>query len=181
MVETYSTMPIQWVPLIIGSPESSEDLAHSRAMERRLARILASWEGTPYMAGQGLRGVAADCVRSMVSIICEWVKQPVPELETLPNDAAMHTRRGAIRSMYTIRRKLPPHKRVRVQDAKTVRPGDILVTGARSGGPGHAIIVGPQRNTLWHATSTGFNKCGWALPLEYTRLMAVIHFLHQPA
>ena len=46
----------------------------------------------------------------------------------------------------------------------TVEPGDIVVTGAVGGGPGHVAIVGARRNTLWHAVSgPGFHQTGWAL------------------
>lgn len=164
-----------WEPLKLGEGHLSDDLVASQRAERRLARILASWEGTPYAAGQGYRGVGGDCVRATVLILSEWMRWSPPSLTTLPPDAALHDRVGAMRGLHRIRRALPPHTRLR--GVLRAQPGDVLITGHPSGGPGHAIIVGPQRNTLWQATqSAGFARCGWALPPEFARLYAVLRF-----
>ena len=53
----------------------------------------------------------------------------------------------------------PKHERV---NGREVQPGDILVVGQR--GPGHAMIVGPRRNTIWHASATHVHYTGWELP-----------------
>lgn len=141
---------------------------------RRLAKILRSWEGTPYGAGQALRGVAGDCVRSTVSIVCEWLRLPMPALATLPQDAALHNRRGAIRGLHRIRRALPPHTRLKGLE---LQPGDIIVTGPPHGGPGHAIIVGTERANLWHTNpEAGMLRCGWALPPQHSKLFAAYRF-----
>ena len=167
----YTPLNMEWAPLDIpGEP------ANSARSSARLARILKSWEDTPYMAGQGYKGVGADCVRATVAIMAEWIRWPTPSYTTLPPDAALHDRRGAIKALYRILRALPAHERVRGR-AKKVYPGDVLITGHPNGGPGHAIIVGADRNTLWQATqSAGFIRCGWALPPEFCRVYAVMRF-----
>jgi len=167
----YQPLRIKWAPLSIDGEK--ENVTRS---VKRLERILQSWESTPYMVGQGHRGVGGDCVRSTVAILSEWIRWEVPTFTTLPPDAAMHSRKGAIKALYKILRSLPAHTRVRGR-ASVVHPGDVLITGHTSGGPGHAIIVGTQKNTLWQATQyAGFVKCGWALPPEFCRVYAVMRF-----
>lgn len=168
----HTPLRIAWEPLPSG--EASDRSA------ARLGRILRSWEGTPYAAGGGYRGVAADCVRSTVLILSEWVRARVPHIETLPPDASLHSRWGAIRGLIRIRRALPEH--VRLRHPTAVQPGDVLITGHPAGGPGHSIIVGTERNTLWQATqSAGFVRCGWGLPADYARLYAVLRFCDRKA
>lgn len=170
----YAPLRLEWSPIIVPGHCSDAQINAQRA-ERRLARILSSWEGTPYAAGQGHRKVGCDCVRATVLILAEWMRWEAPKLDTLPPDAALHDRKGAIRALHRIRRALPPHKRLR--GARRAQPGDVLITGHPGGGPGHAIIVGTDRNTLWQATKgAGFVRCGWALPADYSKLYAVLRF-----
>lgn len=162
----YQQLKLTWEPL---------DVRDSERMGGRLSRILESWRGTPYAVGQGHRGVASDCVRSTVLILAEWMQWEAPDIHTLPPDAGLHTRLEAVRALRAIRRALPPNKRLK---SKLVQPGDVLITGHSQGGPGHAIIVGPRRNTLWQATqNSGYEECGWALPPEYAKLYAVLRFV----
>lgn len=120
--------------------------------ETRLAAILASWNGTPYMAGQQCRGVGVDCVRFVCAVLDELYRQePVP-IETLPSDAALHARESAIGAMKKIRDCYMPNDAI---EDGTMEPGDILVTGPANGGPGHAMIVGTRPNQLWHAAGDG--------------------------
>lgn len=164
----YAPLNLSWAPL--AGPQQKAEKAHAR-----LARILRSWEGTPYLHGQGERGVGSDCVRSTINILAEWMRWTVPNYETLPADRALHDKVGAIRALRQIRRALPSHSRLR--GVPMAQPGDVLITGHPAGGPGHVIIVGTERNTLWQATqSAGFVKGGWALPCEYSRLFAVLRF-----
>lgn len=161
-----------WRPIVHLDPEIG-----ARAT-RRLAKILHSWEGTPYGAGQGVRGVAGDCIRATVAIACEWLRTPMPELRTLPQDASLHNRTGAIRGLHRIRRVLPPHYRLSPDDP--LEPGDVLVTGPAHGGPGHAILVGPERNNLWQTNPmAGFLRCGWALPFPQVKLFACYRFVER--
>lgn len=170
----YRPLHLEWCPIKLNGDWSVD---HERAIrsEKRLCRILRSWENTPYAAGQGHRQVGCDCVRATVLILAEWMRWDVPEFETLPPDASLHDRKGAMRALHRIRRALPAHERLR--DTRRCQPGDVLITGHPNGGPGHAIIVGTERNTLWQATrSAGFVRCGWALPSEHSKLYAVLRF-----
>lgn len=170
----YAPLRLDWRPIKIEYGGIPDHAAAQRA-ERRLARILGSWEGTPYLHGQRHKGVGCDCVGATVGVLAEWMQWKVPQFKTLPPDAALHDREGAIKALLAIRRALPPHSQV--EHAKSAQPGDVLITGHTNGGPGHAIIVGTDRNTLWQATkSAGFVRCGWALPPEHCRLYAVLRF-----
>lgn len=178
MIHYHKLTSTAWSPLRLEG-EFSDDLAASQRAERRLARVLASWEGTPYAAGQGHRGVGGDCVRATVAILSEWMRWPLVPLDTLPPDASLHSRQGAMRGLHRIRRALPPHVRLRGDAKRRAQPGDVLVTGPLLGGPGHAIIVGPRENTLWQATHAGFLMSGWALPASHVRLFAVLRFVER--
>jgi cell wall-associated NlpC family hydrolase len=170
----YAPLRIDWMPLD-ASANSMPNHADAQKAERRLARILKSWENTPYLHGQRHKGVGCDCVGATVGVLAEWMRWEVPEFKTLPPDAALHDREGAIRALLAIRRALPAHSEIK--NAQRAQPGDVLITGHTNGGPGHAIIVGTERNTLWQATqSAGFVRCGWALPPEYCKLYAVLRF-----
>lgn len=148
-------LSLTWEPLNIGDTEGS-----IRSW-KRLHRILKSWENTGYAAGQGHRGVGTDCVRSVVLILGEWCRHETPDIATLPPDASLHCRVSAIESMRAIIRSLPSSQRVL---SRRTQPGDVLIVGPAAGGPGHAIIVGPEKNTLWQtSSSSGFNRCGWTL------------------
>jgi hypothetical protein len=171
----FGQLYVRWAPLRLGTGDTQDDHIDSQRSQNRLARILASWEGTPYAEGQGYRSVGCDCVRATVLILAEWMRWTPPAIETLPPDAALHNKLGAIRALRGIRKSLPPHFRIR--RPRVVEPGDVLITGAPQGGPGHAIIVGTTENTLWQATRhSGFQRCGWCLPTDYAKLYAVLRF-----
>lgn len=132
--------------------------ASAPRFEARLGRILAEWEGTPYFAGSGAKRGGTDCVRFVVSVLDELLGRETPDIETLPEDVALHDRTAAIRGMKAIRRRYNGQTVVGID----VEPGDVLVSGPAEGGPGHAMIVGPGR-TLWHSTSAaGVARVGWS-------------------
>jgi hypothetical protein len=115
----------------------------------RLLEILRAWEGTPYMDRQQVCGYGVDCIRFMAAVIDElygFARVPLPDL---PRDMGMHDRRGATRAMRYIKRIYDP---VQIVRDGTTQPGDVIVTGPTNGGPGHAIITGPERNTMWETS-----------------------------
>jgi hypothetical protein len=59
----------------------------------------------------------------------------------------MHSREQAIATMRTLRKLYMPNRLVR---DGSIEPGDVIVTGPSNGGPGHVMLGGPERNTLWH-------------------------------
>lgn len=122
-----------------------------------LATVLAEWDGTPYWPGQQARGPdgGVDCVRFVAAII-DRLKGTATPIETLPPDAAMHTRQKAIAAMLTILHALGPADLI----DGPLQPGDVVITGPVDGGPGHAMIVGPQKNTLWESAGSGVHRVG---------------------
>jgi cell wall-associated NlpC family hydrolase len=127
------------------------------AQGERLAQVLAAWEGTPYWPGQQARGAdgGVDCVRFVAAIV-DALKGTTTPIETLPPDAAMHARASAIAAMKKILDQLGPADLV----DGPLEPGDVVITGPIDGGPGHAMIVGPQPNTLWESAGSGVHRCG---------------------
>lgn len=127
--------------------------------QERLARILESWDGTPYSAGNQMKGPqgGVDCVRFVCGVLDElygWRRSDLPEL---PNDVALHSRESAIASMKFIRRLYEPN--ASVEDGR-LEPGDVIVAAMLGGGPGHALIVGARPNTIWHATGRRVQMAG---------------------
>lgn len=136
-----------------------------------LATLLRSWEGTPYMAGQQMQKVGVDCVRFVSAVLDAALRRERTAMPELPQDTAMHDRTRAIAAMRLIMRLYPEAEVVR--NPRFVEPGDVLVVGEASGGPGHAIIVGPEPNTLWQTGTLGVHKGGFGLIDVSQRLFRV--------
>jgi len=154
-----------------------EDLPADLAVaQRRLGEVLESWKGTPYISGQRLRGVGADCIGSVFGAIDELDGRPRAQDPSLPADTALHNPRAAYKAVAAIRRIYAPAERLRCPHGRlSVQPGDLLVVGTSKGGPGHLMIVGARKNTVWHASNSasGFCQTGWALGDGFERLFAV--------
>ena len=133
-----------------------------------LRRYLESWLGTPYGVGQQQPGAGVDCVR-FVAAVLDFLRDSRTPLTLLPQDAAFHDRAGATAAMLRFRRAFAP---IVPSDGSELEPGDVLVTGPPHGGPGHAILVGPDPGTTWEAGYGRVQRCGWVLPHRY-RLFAV--------
>jgi hypothetical protein len=127
----------------------------------RLERILLSWEDTPYSPGQQEKREGVDCIRFGCAVLDELYCRPETDLPPRAADASMHDREGAFSVMREIMRRYPNH--VTVTDGQ-VEPGDILVVGPRNGGPGHMMIVGHARNTVWQASASKVHFTGLYLP-----------------
>jgi len=125
-------------------------------LEARLHYVLTSWVGTSYHPGWQCKGAGVDCVRFVCGVLDELYGVTTP-IETLPPDTAMHNARGAVGVMHKIKVLYKPNMAVR---DGTISPGDVVVMGPRDGGPGHALIAGPSRNTLWHSTGLGVQVTG---------------------
>lgn len=113
----------------------------------RVALAIEPWIDTPYMVGQQCMGVGVDCIR-FVCGVGDVLRNTVTEITTLPIDAAMHTRKGAIRAMRRIRDLFTPVSEV---EGNVLHPGDAVVIGPEYGGPGHILIVDGKKNSLAHA------------------------------
>jgi hypothetical protein len=130
--------------------------------ERRLSNIFRSWEGTPYRAGQQMKGPkgGVDCVRFAFGVLDElygFVRCDVPKL---PQDIALHNKTTAMKAMRQLLKLYEPN--AKVEDG-TVQPGDIVVVAPPNGGPGHALVGGIRPNTLWHSTGQFVQMTGIGL------------------
>ena len=157
---------LRWTPLQILSggalPYGTFDIA---ALSLRMQVVLESWEGTKYGSGQRCRGVLADCVGAVFGCIDDVDGRPRAQAPTMPPDSALHDPDTSAAALAALRALYEP---VEVLSGSDVQPFDILVVGPAFGGPSHAILVGPQKNTLWHCTpSSGFHRAGWALGTGY--------------
>lgn len=142
----------------------------------RLGRALGAWSGTPYLSGQRLCQIGCDCIGGVFGVIDAVDGRQRAQNPSLPADAALHSPRTAYRAVVAIRRIYEPASRLRRVDGRLhVQPGDLLIVGASGGGPGHLMIVGVKKNTVWHAAGRGarFEQAGWALGTGYERLFAV--------
>jgi cell wall-associated NlpC family hydrolase len=121
------------------------------AWQTRLQRVLMSWQGTPWVAGQQCRGKGVDCVRFVVAVLDELHGAALPPVQRLPQDAALHDRAGMMAVAHGIRQRYP-HEVIEPR-AERIEPGDVVVfrVGAQSG-PGHVAIAGSEGDReLWHA------------------------------
>jgi len=126
----------------------------SAQVEERLRRILKSWEGTPHMDGQRAKGVGVDCVQFVAAVLDELAGTET-ELKSLPKDTAFHQRDKAVAGMKLFIKHFNGEK-----VDEPYQPGDVFITGPLSGGPGHAIILGPDRG-LWHSATNRVIRSGF--------------------
>jgi len=146
-------IPLKWSPLAL--PEGT-------LIEARLQGLLQSWERTPYAPGQQVPQAGVDCVRFVTAILDGLNQFKTPAFDVVPADAAMHSRQGAVSTIWAFCRAygLRPH------NGPETQPGDTILVAFRGGGAGHAMVVGPEPNTLWHVGQSGVEKTGWSLPAD---------------
>jgi len=169
-VVRYSSQGYKWEPLRLQGHALSADLRAAAA----LAEEILSWEGTPYMHGQQVKKVGVDCVRFVCSVL-DNLQTTQTNFATLPQDAAMHSRGGAIRSMLNIKRRF----QARTVRDHSMQPGDIVVVGPPNGGPGHALIVGFRPNTLWHAANPAVHQTGIGFIVGEQKVFRVYRLLNR--
>lgn len=157
-----------WEPM--KDPESRFDATKATA---NLAKVLALWKPCRYESGSSVRGVACDCIGGLFGLIDDLDGRHRACCSPLPADTAMHDRESAISTMRHLVGRFKPNFQVEASEDGYfhVQPGDIIVTGYPHGGPGHVEMVGPQRNTLWHALpGSGFHQTGFGF-LEGAQLL----------
>lgn len=154
----------RWAPL---------ELDNADAICDALRVELRSWEGTPYGRGQQCKGVAVDCVRFLCGVLDAMygLDNSIPRL---PQDMAMHDHASAIAAMRYIS-GLYPHEAAR---GRVLYPGDAVIVGERKGGPGHALIVGPDPNSLWQAGTSEVHRTGISFSVEW-KVHRVYRMLHK--
>lgn len=150
--------------LEITSRALQHPLLDEKQIERVLARIryaVQSWENTPYREGDCVRGYGVDCVRWTCAVIDHLFGWTRIMPQNLPSDRSLHDRDGAIEVMKLLISIYEPLERV--ADGQ-IEPGDILVMAPLGGGPGHAMIAGPDPFTLWHVDpNAGVCRTGFGL------------------
>ncbi|TRZ51606.1 MAG: hypothetical protein D4S01_04415 [Dehalococcoidia bacterium] len=124
-------------------------------IESRMQKILDSWEGTPHMDGQQAKGMGVDCVRFVAAVLDELIGTKTP-IKHLPSDTAFHQRDKAVAGMRLFIKQFDGY---RIGPDEPLQAGDVLVTGPRSGGPGHAMIVGPD-GFIWQSAYKKVIKSG---------------------
>lgn len=161
-----TTIPYQWMPV---DPRIAD----------RLEAVLYPWRNTPYMLGQRSKGQGVDCVNFLVAVLLELYDSPAEFAAKLGplrarGDRSMHNPEEAERTKQKILDAFQPHEQILSLD---VEPGDILITGPKHGGPGHAMIVTPFPGVLIHATQRGVQTAGCGFlrdqqrPFEVWRLL----------
>jgi len=120
--------------------------------QTHLQQSLERWRGTPWVAGQQLRGPrgGVDCVRFVVGVLDELFRLDLPNIPRLPQDMSLHDREGAMRVARAIEERYP---HTLIESVFEIEPGDVIVlrTGAGAG-PGHVLIAGSNPKQLWHAS-----------------------------
>jgi len=110
------------------------------------------------MAGQCAKGGGVDCVRFVAAVIDELHGEVrIPAIK-LPQDVAFHAPATARAALRLFRKAYEP---LRVVRDGVVEPGDIaIVTLGKVAGPGHAVLIGAEPNTAWHATGDEVQRAG---------------------
>lgn len=161
----YDTAGLSWKPL---------DFEGSDKVTKKIDKVCESWNHTPYIAGQQMRGSkgGVDCVRFVCAVLdeCYGVDHQIPrEVQ----DRSLHDPEGAAKVVAMIRSFYPDHRDLIYGD-REVEPGDIIVTGHSQGGPGHAILVGARKNTLWQAMRQCVRMGGLGLLQHYQQIFVII-------
>lgn len=130
----------------------------SASFEERLRSSLMRWKGTPYQAGQQCAQGGVDCVRFVSAVLDEMTGKQT-EIAKLPPDACFHKPELGYKAAAVIRSQYEPTVDVDTEK-EPVQPGDVIITGPKHGGPGHAMIVGLQKGEVWHATNGSVHMTG---------------------
>lgn len=131
-------------------------------MSRRIDEVLRSWNGTPYMSGQQLKGEAVDCVHFGAAVADELYGWHNDLPDNIALDACSHDAEESwrqVRKLLAVYPQLGP-VRPREDGLYDVEPGDLVVVGPASGGPGHLMVVGARPNTMWEADKPAVREVG---------------------
>lgn len=166
----YYDAGLQWFPVRVAGHQTrngfSGDVERGRKIERRLDKILASWEYTPYSSSiikQGPSG-GVYCTAFVARVLDELFGRDPTPMPDIPHDASMHNPKKARAALRWFFRSYPGSFEVKNLE---VEPGDVIITGPVNGGPGHALIVGPRPNTMWQADGNRVHYTGMFLPEPY--------------
>lgn len=114
-----------------------------------LQRVLLSWEGTPYMKGQQVKGVGVDCWRFVDAVMAELHGIQHEPLPRIAPDLNLHSSTEVYRLVKLAVGRYP-HRLLKSHEP--VLPGDsVIVKPSAHAGPGHILVAGVEPNSLWHA------------------------------
>ena len=127
----------------------------------RLNDLFEKWKDTPYIEGQQRAGSGVDCFRFVCAVL-DGMEHTKRTVEHIPADRSIHDRRGAFRGFKRVLERFKPFEVVK---DKVLEAGDVLISGPKGGGPGHALIAGSKPLTLWHVPGVGLRvrRIGMAL------------------
>lgn len=160
---SYNGQGLSWKPL---------DFEGADLVTARLEALYQKWEGTPYMPGQRMPQIGVDCVRFVCAVMDEMYGI-YTEIPREIQDRSLHDPKGAEDIVALIRSYYPDHIDLVIGD-RCVEPGDIPITGNAQGGPGHAILVGTARNTMWQATTRAVRMTGLGLLDHYQQICTIV-------
>lgn len=129
--------------------------------DRRMASILDSWRGTPYLDAHDRKGVGVDCVRFVDKVLQELFRISLDPLPKLPAATSLHSPRG-VALMTRLMRSRFGCETIRRPTRADLEVGDVVLE-SDSSRPlgGHALIVGPGMR-LWHSDSeVGVGTASW--------------------
>lgn len=132
---------LAWPELIWQPLDSTDAMA-------RLEREFLRWEGTPYKENCQRPGAGVDCVRFVCAIADAMTCRDPLDIPSIPSDKSLHDQAGAHAALRFLMRRY----NAKMIDHEGIEPGDVLVTGPKDGGPGHAILVGNRPNQMWQST-----------------------------
>lgn len=157
-----STLHLRWEPLRI--PNILRVGSDAQVMLNMLD-VLDGWADTRYGSGQRCRGVLADCIGFVFGAIDDLDGRPRAQAPSMPPDTALHDPASSSEALRALRALYEP---VEALTSPEVQPFDILCVGPSLGGPSHAMLVGPAKNTIWHCTpGAGVHQAGWSLGAGY--------------
>lgn len=139
--------------------------------DERVLELLRGWQGTPYMEGSQVQGVGVDCFRFVCAVL-DALEGSRTHVGHIPADQSLHDRRGAYTAFREVLKRYEPFEVVK---DKVIEAGDVFITGPKHGGPGHAMIAGPNRGTIWHCPGPNQKVCmtGQAHPGRLFRIYRV--------
>ena len=157
-----------WNPLNILDLSKKEN----EKIIKRMFLILESWKETPYMTGQQIRKKAVDCIRFVTAVYDELYRKTSPTICPRVNRGfATHNPQSAMKVMRTVLKQYPNHEIVK---DPLLEPGDLILVGPPNGGPAHPMIVGPQKNTIWHCMKPKVMRTGWGIIKDEMKIFRIL-------
>jgi cell wall-associated NlpC family hydrolase len=134
-----------------------------------LDRVLRSWLGTPWRAGQCGRGQGVDCRYFIVAVLDELCRIETPRPPRLPQDSGVN---GHDRAWQAIRELAERYQCRTLAAGEAPEPGDVLIlrrASQHADALQHGMIFGP-RGEVWHAGLRGVMftaLAGWNIRLGF--------------